>query len=369
MIATARQIGFAPLAIGTAALLAAAIGATSDPTGFHVAWLVAALFWLTLSLGSLLIRLTWQITGGGWGEAIDEATRAGVAALPVGLLALLVPLFLGLQILYPWTAPMDSLPEVVQRKASWLDTRFFVGRTLVYAAIWFILAWRTVTRPASEPRSRALGAAGAILWVFTTTFFSFDWIMSLEPSWYSDIFGLFYCATTATATLAFALLATVLIRSNSDEALTARLQDCANLLLALAVGWIFLHFSQYLIIWMANQPHEIGWFIHRGTGGWRVVSTALLLFFFVLPVAALMFRRMKRSRRALILIAASVLVGHYLLSYWLVVPSFHHDGFAMTWLAPAAWLGIGGVWLHLVRRRLVTRGPAASGFEAREYAS
>lgn len=342
----------AALVVGVVGLLLSGLGAVLDPAAFHPGWLAATFFWLALSLGAMVTLLTWHLTGGGWGEALAPALRAMLAALPVGLVALAVPLVFGLHDLFPWTGPPETLPEVVRNKAIWLNIPFFIARTAVYVAAWLLIAWHLDAWRAATVRHRGLGAGGPIAWVFSVTFFAFDWLMSLEPAWYSDIFGLVVSSGIVTAGLAGALMLTALGRPSPDETLTGRLQDVGNLLLAVVVGWVFLAFSQYIVIWMGNLPHEIGWYIHRGTGGWRVVSVALLAFFAFLPIAALMSRRVKRSRRALISVSASVLVGHALTSIWLVLPSFYAQGFSISWHVFAAFAGLGGIWLAVLMRRL-----------------
>ncbi len=242
----------------------------------------------------------------------------------------------------------------------WLNVPFFAGRTAIYAVIWLLLALRAGAWHTPKARHPRLGAFGPVVWIFTVTFFSFDWLMSLEPKWYSDIFGLFFCASAVSPALALALLVAASgHRGETDSLLTAQLQDTGNLLLAVTGTWVFLHFAQYLIIWMGNLPHEIGWFIHRATGGWDIVAAAMLLFFFVLPIAMLMSRRVKRNRRFLLAVAGSVLLGHGLLTYWLVITSFHPDGASLSWQAPIAWIGIGGIWLQLFLGRFAAA--ASSG--------
>jgi hypothetical protein len=193
-----------------------------------------------------------------------------------------------------------------------------------------------------------------VLWVFSVTFFAFDWVMSLEPLWYSDVFGLVFGASIVLPAMALVLLASELASLGQEEPMVSRLQDYANLLLAVVLGWVFFDFSQYLIIWMGNLPHEIDWFVHRSSGGWRVIAIAILVLLFIAPTVLLLSRRVKRSRPMLMLLSAVILVGHYLNCWWLVIPTFHPDRLALDWSAAAAWLGIGGVALSVFLGHLAT---------------
>jgi hypothetical protein len=265
---------------------------------------------------------------------------------------LVVPLAFGLSRLFPWTRPVADLPEVVVRKAAWLDPSFFAGRTVVYGALWLLLAWFLEAWRHDAPRRRRLSAGGPILWVFTVTFFGFDWLMSLEPEWYSDIFGIYLVAQFGLAGMAFALLATCRDDVPWDGARRSALQDFANLLIAAAVGWLFIDFSQYLIIWMANLPHEIIWYLHRREPLWQALSLIAFAGLFVVPLSVFLFRRCKRSRAALAVVAAIVLLGHLAQCAWLVLPSAPPVGWRGLAMAAVAWVAIGGPWLFVFLARL-----------------
>lgn len=345
-----QQAAFAAAILGFAVL---ALLAGFDLAGALHGLLAAAAFWIAFPLGGLAILMTYALTGGRWGETALPLARALTAALPVSLTAFLLLLAFGMETLFGWTAPPSELPEVVQRKTLYLNQPFFILRSLLYFAVWSALAFAFGAWGAERPARAGLAAAGLILWVFTTTFFAFDWLMSLEPTWYSDILGLLFGVEQGLAALAAVLLlAWARVGPFPEEGTLGQLSDLASLLLVLVLGWVFLDFSQYLIIWMANLPHEIGWYLHRSEGGWRVMATLVIVFVVLLPFAALLSGRVKRRRGAMLAVCASVLLGHALHCYWLVLPSFHREGFALSWSALAAWLGLGGASLLIALGRL-----------------
>jgi len=359
---TARRLRLSMLAAGGVALAVCAAAWAYDPRLFMGGWLVAALFWLALSLGALPVLMTYHLTGGRWGAETEPALRAALAALPVALGTFLVPLGFGLSTLFPWTRPLATLPEVVVRKTAWLNSPFFSARTLICFALWLVLAWFMDAWRRDATRHRALSAGGPILWVFTTTVFSFDWLMSLEPEWYSDIFGLYVGAGVVLAAMAFALLATAIDDEARDERRIAGLQDFANLLLAVAIGWLFIDFSQYLIIWMGNLPHEIGWYLHRRASLWQALAVVAFSAFFVVPLSVFLFRRCKRSRVATAAAATTILLGHLAQCAWLVLPSVPPGGWIGLGMTTVAWLAIGGCWLFifLLRFAVLPRSEAAA---------
>lgn len=276
---------------------------------FAPGWLAAALVWGSLPLGAVAILMVHHLTGGRWGEAGRAQWLALVATLPLFAAALL-PLLAGLQSLFAWTGPAEALPQLVRNKLAYLNAPFFILRSLAYFALWLWLA----RGPGRVP------APGLLLWLLALTFFAFDWLMSLEPEFYSDIYGLMLAANTVAAAFAWALL----LGARQMESGARR--DIANLWLGVLLGWAFFAFSQYIVIWSANLPDEIGWYIHRSRGLWRAVSVLSFALFFLLPFSVLLSGRAKGSARWLRLAAASCLFGHTLQVGWLVLPPFDHGG-------------------------------------------
>ncbi len=342
--------------LAAAALIASAVGGTFAFGAFMRMWLVAALYWIAIPVGALPLLMTWHVTGGRWGQATEGVARATVATLPIGIAAFVVPIVFGLHDLYPWTADPATLAHAVRHKISYLNVPFFIARTALFFAIWLVLAWRIEAwRPRTSAHPR-LGAGGPIVWVVTTTFFGIDWIMSLEPHFYSDVFGLVFGAGLVVPAMAFVLFATELANPTQSDALVSPMQDFANLTLAAILGWVFFDFAQYLIVWMGNMPDEIGWFLHRSHGWWRAVTWIVLCTFFIFPLLAFLFRAVKRSRIALIGISGMILAGHYANCAWLVLPSVSGNWIASVLLGIATWIGLGAVSFLLFLDRIVFIG-------------
>ncbi|SHF54534.1 hypothetical protein SAMN02745148_02932 [Modicisalibacter ilicicola DSM 19980] len=300
------------------------IGGFFDPQGLAQAWLAA---WLTLgflSLGTMALLMVHGLTGGAWGNESKHLWKALAAATPLLALALL-PLLLFLGGLFPWMAPAETLPEVVRHKQFYLNAPFFIGRTLFYLTAWCLLAWWLV-RPSP---ARRWHAPGLILWALTVTFFSYDWIMSLEPRFYSDIFGIERMVFGVGGAMALGLaLGAKPLRSG------VRL-DLANLWLATLLGWAFVNFAQLIIIWSGNMPDEILWYLQRGAGAWGWVGRASVLLFLVIPFAMLLPTQAKRRAGWLRAAALITLTGYLLHSQWLIWPSLPATAWAWL-LTPAA---------------------------------
>ena len=206
-----------------------------------------------------------------------------------------------------------------------------------------------------------------MLWVLSVSVFGVDWLMSLEPRWYSDIFGLYLCMSFVVPAAAAAVLAKALTepRAEVEDGATG---DFAALLLAAIFGWLFLAFAQYLIIWMGNMPDEIAWYVHRTAGTWRPVAWSIAILMAVLPAAMLMSGSAMRRRGLLAAVSASVLLGHALHVLWLVLPAFDTRGAVLPWQAFALWLGLGGLWAACVLLHLAPPAHGREGWPQRRRA-
>lgn len=337
------------LAILAVAALACLYGAIADWPAFARSWLTATLTWGAIPLGAIGVLMTHGLTGGRWGDESRPVWVALAASMPIFALALL-PLLFGLDALFSWTRPAAELPDVVRRKTAYLNEPFFIVRTIIYLVIWLALPWLLGVwrrRP-----SGVVHAPGLIAWVFALTFFGYDWLLSLEPQFYSDIIGLILVTGTVGAGFAVAML--LAVRHFAPDVR----KDLANIWLAVLMGWGFLVFSQFIIIWSANLPHEIGWYLARREGPWPVVNAVALLLFLVLPFAVLLSGAAKRNRSWLTIAAASCLAGHVLYVQYLVLPAYEDHLSAQFWLGPAAVLVLGAVFAWAVGRRLAPAGMA-----------
>ncbi|HET6726013.1 MAG TPA: hypothetical protein VFH85_08410 [Gammaproteobacteria bacterium] len=361
-----RRFGWVALVFGVLGIVACAVGAAFDLRTALQAWLFALLVWIAVPLGAMAMLMCHNLTGGRWGEPCRPVLKAMIATLPLIAIGF-VPLLIDPQAVFSWIAPAHTLPDVVQRKAYWLNVPFLWGRTALFFAVWFGLAWRLNVWRDEPYEARPFGASGGgmIAWCITLTFFAFDWALSLQPRFYSDIFGMVFFSDVIVVAPAAVLVVLALGNPEPGEALRSRMHDVANLLLSALCGWIFVNFVQYLIIWNGNIPDEISWYIPRSRNGWQWFTRTLFIFYFALPFAALLSKTLKDKRGALLLVSAFVLFSHALFAYWLVMPSLHQQAFYIDWPVFAALIGIGGLTTALfafdLPRRLARREPAAEG--------
>jgi Ni/Fe-hydrogenase subunit HybB-like protein len=357
---------FGGLAVGVIAGALCAAAAMFQPEQFYPAYLVAFLLFTGLSLGSLAISMLHHLTGGGWGIPIRRIVESAAAVLPL-MAILFVPIVLGMKTLYPWT-DAEHLDEVLLRKAAYLNEEAFTIRAAIYFGVWilFMLLLNRLSFTASaelqERRARALAIIsgwGLTLWWLAVTFAAVDWSMSLEPHWYSSMYGVLFVAGQAVSALSLAIIVSVLLMKTPPAANVitgARLHDLGNFLLAFVMFWSYVSFMQFLIIWSGNLPEETPWYLRRSHHGWQVFVAILMGLHFLVPFLLLLMRQMKRNLRRMVLISAW-LIGMRLVDLcWLVLPAFW-EKLWLPWPLLVTLPAVGGLWLAAFAWRLSVRGP------------
>jgi hypothetical protein len=345
------------IVVGAIALVLCLVGAFVNGEQFFRSYLTAYLFWLGVPLGCLGILMVHHLVGGTWGFAIQRALEASIRTFPVMAL-LFVPLLFGLPDLFLWAQPgVVAHDPVLQQKAAYLNIPAFIVRAIVYFTVWIVLGfflarWSNeqdhTTDPAPTQRLQTLSGPGLVLYGLTVTFSAIDWLMSLEPRWYSTIFGMLFMVSHGLIALTFIIgVSYFLSRRQPIAGIMAPwvFNDLGNLLLAFVMLWAYLSFSQFLLVWVENLQHEIPWYLHRMNGGWGVIAVALIVFQFALPFVLLLSRTVKRRAAALYGVALGIALMHQIELYWFVAPTFHPDGFTIHWTMFLAPIGIGGVWL------------------------
>ncbi|SFH78211.1 hypothetical protein [Modicisalibacter xianhensis] len=328
--------------IGLVALVICLVGALYDWTAFLRSWLVASLTWGALPLGAAAVLMTFAMTGGAWGQASQGVWRALTFTMPLFALAML-PVLFGVDELFSWTRPPSELPEVVRRKLLYLNEPFLLVRWIVYFVVWLGLAWLLAFK---SRLARSIAAPGLILWVFTLTFFSTDWYMSLEPEFYSDVFGLERICAMAASGMALGLWIL------APRVTPAVRKDIANIWLAVLLSWAFMGFSQLIVIWSGNIPDEIIWYIHRAEGNWQWIGRMSFVLFLLIPFAILLSTSAKQSPGWLRIATGICLVGYVLQTQWMVLPAFEEWRATQSWLVPAALVAIGGGFVWVIGRSL-----------------
>ena len=350
-------IGLILAVVGLGASLA--LGLSGNEEAHHQlwhSWLVGALFVLSISLGGLFFVLVHHATQAGWSVVVRRIAENAMGTLPF-LALLFVPLIFGMHDLFHWTH-VDAVQQdhLLQHKRPYLNETFFLVRVAAYFVIWSALAFwfgrqsrlqdatgdHEITR-----RMRRASPPGLLLFAVTVTFFAFDWLMSLDPHWYSTIFGLYFFAGSVMAFLAFLALVTIAgRRAGLGQVLNAEHRhDIGKLLFGFVVFWAYMAFSQYMLIWYANMPEETSFFSKRLAGSWGAAGIVLAIGHFIVPFFFLLPRAVKRSAKALAAVSAWLLAMHLLDLYWLVMPNLHKAGMAPSLLDAAALIGCVGVFL------------------------
>jgi hypothetical protein len=365
-----RNIGFAVAAVGLILLAVGSFlfvgeGLTASDRFFE-SYLFGFFFTMLLPLGSLGWLMVQYLTGGTWALAARRLLEAGALTLP--LMAILsIPVILaaynvdGGQYLFEWANPAVISPDspeydrIVAHKVPWLSPLWFTGRMVIYFAIWcglaillrrFSLDLERTGDPQYKLRARPWAGVGIALFVITVTFAAFDWGMSLDPHWYSTIYGAVYIVCAGLVTMAFTIIViSQLVHTPLFEEFLSAKQwhDMGKLMFAFVVLWTYTNFGQYVIIWSGDIVEFTPWFIRRGENGWEWVMTFLVAFNFAFPFFVLLSRQNKRNLRVLSSIAALLIFVQFVNSVWYILPEFHESVPQITIGDIGAALGLFGL--------------------------
>jgi hypothetical protein len=337
---------------------------------FLRSYLLGMWFWFGMSMGCLVVLMIHYVAGGAWGVMIRRIAESASQTIPVWLV-LFVPLIFGISSLYgnSWANPnVVAHDKVLQHKAAYLNATFWIIRGFVYLGGWTLLSfllnkWSNIEdrEGGVRPRERMafISAPGLIFWVFSVTFMSTDWVMSVNPHWYSTMFGLIFVAGEALAAMSFMIFVTVaLSRYAPMQAWINKrhMRDLGTLALANVMFFAYLSFSQFLITWAGNLPEEIDWYKHRLEGPWWALGLILVFAHFALPFCLLLSQDLKRDFNKIRWIAVLVFVARMVGVYWETVPEFFPGSqFRISWLDFTAPLGLGGLFVALFLTNLMKR--------------
>lgn len=355
------------LLVGVVFTLLLAVGFFVNREQFFHSYLFAFSFWAGVSVGALALLMLQHMTGGGWGLVIRRVLEAATRTLPL-VLVLFVPIVLGAHRIYEWThADVVAAHPVLQEKSKYLNLPFFTVRAAIYFAIWLALAYflnrwsllqdRTADRKYTK-NMRVLSGPGMVLFVFTVTFASIDWFMSLSWEWSSTIYGFIFVAAWGLSALAFTIaVMAALSKHEPMNNVVAQLHfhDLGKLLLAFVMLWSYFAFSQFLIIWSGNLPEEISWYRPRIHGAWGALALAVIVLHFAFPFLFLLSRSLKRNAGKLVIVAVLILIMRLFDLLWMIAPNFPPAGFHVSWMDLVAPIAMGGLWLTVFARALTQR--------------
>ncbi|MDH3285282.1 MAG: quinol:cytochrome C oxidoreductase [Acidobacteriota bacterium] len=352
-----RAVPLAGWAIGMIGAGVSLMVARTEPQQFYFSYLVAFIFFLSIALGGLFFVLIQYATRASWGISVRRTAENAMATLPLFIL-LFIPVLFGMHELFHWTHE-DAVAHdaLLQHKEPYLNSGFFMVRAALYFAAWTLLSmfyYRLSVRQDETGDERATrrlntwSGVGIIVFGLTTTFASVDWIMSLDPHWYSTILGVYFFSGTAVAIMGFLIVSGIVMQSGGlvRDLLTAEhFHDLGKLLFGFTVFWSYIGFSQYFLIWYGNIPEETVWYIHRTEGSWMDVSKLLAVGHFLLPFFFLMPRSIKRRRPLLFVGALWMLAMHWVDLYWMIMPVLHHEGAQVGLADAAAMFAVGGLFI------------------------
>lgn len=347
------------------------------PGDFYRAYLIGWLFSLGVAMGLFGINMLNHMSGGDWGVSLRRVLEASGRTLPFFLVAF-VPIAFGVEEIYHWAEPGVTDPasplydELIAYKAEHLLREdLFITYSVAILVIWSLLAYaisalsRRYEATGDEKHRvnmQRLSAGGLIVYVLTGTLASVLWIMSLDPHWFSSLFGFIFVAGQGLSAFAFAvptLLFLMRRRPFKDwvppKMVVKLFHDYGKLMLAFVALWAYFMMSQFLIIWSGNLPEEVTWYLDRAGAGWLAISVLLVFGHFVVPFILLLSQGLKKQGRRLLWVALWMLAMRWFDLYWQVAPSASHDHFVFSWLEPVAPLALGGLWLGLLAGQLKGR--------------
>jgi len=349
------------LGVGVIGSLLLLFGGYFNPEQGLRSYLIGFIFWGGIGIGSLGILLLQHLTGGAWGLVLRRVVEAGSRTIFPWVAILSIPLLLGVPILYHEWYHFEASDKILAHKSAYLNQPFFIARAIGYFVLWGVMAYLLNKWSAEHDKTgdwkllkkmTHFSGPVMVLFVLLVTFAAVDWVMSLDPHWYSTIFGLLFLINWALSCLAFVitLLAWLAHREPMKHVLGAKhFHDIGKLMLAFVMVWAYFNLSQYLIIWSGNLPEETPWYIVRSTGGWGVVGVIIILFHFAFPFVILLSRDIKRNFRWLSLMAMFILVMRAVDLFYLIAPSpmasIPGTAFHISWMDFVAPVAVGGLWL------------------------
>ncbi len=367
------------LGVGGIGTLVWAVGLYLDPEQALRSWLLGFIFWGGIGIGAIGLIMLQYLTGGAWGVVLRRTFEAASRTLPV-IILLFVPIAVGVTSLYEWThLPPDD--HVIHARGWYMTVWGWMLRSVVYFAIFGVIAYLLNKWSANQDASKdyeesafwldrvsKFSGPTMVFFALTVTFAAVDWVMTLEPHWFSTIWGLLFVVGWSLSCICFSVVLHAFLHDKApmDRVIGRRhFHDFGKLMLALVMVWAYFNFSQYLIIYSGNIPEETGWMIKRSTGGWGWMAWGLILFHFAVPFLILLQQGFKRRPVRLAGVALFILFMRLVDMLFLIGPSPRIDthgaaqgAFIISWMDLVAPIAVGGIWVwyflgELMKRPLV----------------
>jgi hypothetical protein len=373
-----RTLMIRAAAVGVVGLAATAAGGAFDARRALYAYLAAFVYWAGIALAAMVFLMANEAANSRWYIVVRRILESLPTSLTV-LAVLFLPIVFGMGRIFPWVDPTAASHVPVQpwahgeaklavhlweHRHPWMNVPFFLIRAAIYFAIWLgvgmlMRGWSLAQDASGAPelklKMRRMGAGGLPFVALAITFAAFDWQMSLSAFLFSTIFGVYWFSGSLVAAIAAWIIATAAAAREEPlkGAINANhIHSMGKYLFAFTAFWAYIAFSQYLLIWIANLPEEVPWYLVRTDSGWKGVGIFLAVFQFVLPFLILMPRERKRAWKPLVFMSFWILAAHYVDIYWVVMPSLSPAGPSPSWMDLAAFLGIGGISVAWVVSRL-----------------
>jgi hypothetical protein len=365
--AKVRTFGWIALAVGVVLTVVAFLA--GDKHAVASSYLVGFLWAITIALGGLFWPIVWRLTKAGWPVATRRHMEWFATFIPIGAILFIPIILTSHDIYHHWMSAEAKHDPILIKKAAWLNETGFYVRAFIYFAIWSGLAllFRRLSFKQDQTNDKTLttraqifAAPAVAFFALSISFAGFDWVMSIDPHWYSTIFGVYIFAGAGLSSMCLAAIVLVRLRSwglLGKVATVEHQHDLGKMLFGFIVFWAYIAFSQFILIWYANIPEETVFFNRRWyefDGSWRPWSLLLLFGHFFIPFALMLSRWAKRINWLLVTGATLLLAMHYVDLYWLVKPNF--GPFHFSWVDIATWAGPAGVLFCVIAQQMA-KGP------------
>jgi hypothetical protein len=351
------------LRVAAAWVVCVALGWIFQSEKFYRAYLFAWLFWLGVALGALAVVMLHHLMGGNWGDMVRRLGEHAAMTMPL-MMVLFIPIAIGMRSLFPWDRPeLVAHDPILRHELPYLNAPFFLWRVAIYGVIWVGMAW--YLRSASLRHDRTgnphttlhmhnVSAGGMVVYFITMSFASVDWMMSLEPHWFSTVFGFVAIAGQSISGLCVLIVFLALMVNMHpfvEEVRKEYFNDLGNLLLTFVILWAYLSFAQLLVIWMGNEQDEIPWYVHRLSLGWWWIGLIIVVLHFFVPFIILLMRELKRNVPMMLWLCAGLLVLRLINLYWEIRPSGDQAYISLwhywCWMDVVFPIGMGGLWVAM----------------------